>query len=130
MSINLNSAFVGGRLGRDVETKFTADGKCIAKFSLAVDDGWGDKKRTNWLSVTCFDKLAESVGQYCARGSEVVVEGRIQVRQYDDKDGNKRTAWDIIANRVHFGAKANGWQGGGNAAPAPDGEPADDDMPF
>lgn len=118
MSLNLNSVVIGGRIGRDIEPKFSAAGKCIAKFSVAIDDGYGDNKRTNWVPVTCFDKLAESVAQYCGKGSEVVVEGRISVNQYE-KDGEKKTFTEVIANRVHFGAKGN--SGGGNGATQSDG---------
>lgn len=132
MSINLNSAVIGGRIGRDIEPKFTAGGKCVAKFSLAIDDGYGENKRTNWIPVTCFDKLAESVAQYCGKGSEVVVEGRISVSQYE-KDGDKRTFTEVIANRVHFGSKAQGEHsphGRGAAVPPGQGEEEQDDIPF
>lgn len=127
MSINLNSVVIGGRIGREIEPKFSAAGKCIAKFSIAIDDGYGENKRVNWIPVTCFEKLAETVAQHCGKGSEVVIEGRISVSQYE-KDGDKRTFTEVIANRVHFGAKANG----GSGAPAAAGEPTDDgdSIPF
>lgn len=115
MSINVNSVVVGGRLGRDPEVKFSANSEPVCRFSIAVDEGSGDKRHTNWVDCTAFGKTAESVGQYLTKGAEAVVEGRLSIRKYQDKDGNQRTGWSVIASRVHFGAKP---QGGGTSAPA------------
>lgn len=129
MSINVNSVIVGGRLGRDPEVRFGANGDAICRFSVAVDEARKDGDRhTNWVDVTAFGKTGETVGQYLAKGAECVVEGRLNVRKYQDKDGNTRVGWSVVANRVHFGAKP---QGGEQRSTDPDAPTDDgDSIPF
>ena len=101
----MNKVILHGRLGKDPEVKYLASGKAVANFSVATDDGWGDNKQTNWHNVTAWEKTAEAVGKFLTKGSEVIVEGRIQYRSYDDKDGKKRYVTDIVATHVEFVGK-------------------------
>ena len=120
-----NHVTLVGRLGRDPETKFTASGKAVANFSIATDEGFGDKKKTTWHNIVCWEKTAEAVQKYVKKGSLVLVDGRIQVREWEDKAGGKKKAFEIVANRVQFLDKAK---------PAAEGEGSqeagDDDIPF
>lgn len=90
-----------GRLGKDVELRYTQSGKAFATFSLAVDDGYGENKKTYWLSVVVWDKLAERCANALRKGSKVLVEGKLTTRTYE-KDGKKNTAWDIVGFSVEF----------------------------
>lgn len=90
-----------GRLGKDVELRYTAQGKPYATFSVAIDDGFGDKKKTYWVSVVTWDKLAEMCGNSLHKGSKVCVEGKWTSRT-SEKNGAKQTFWDVVANRVEF----------------------------
>lgn len=99
----MNKIVLVGRLGRDPETKSTISGAHISTFSLATDDGYGDKKQTNWHTVVTFGKTADSVGQYLSKGSLVGVEGHVQYRSWDKKDGSgKAYATEVVADRVEF----------------------------
>ena len=103
----MNVVNIIGRLGRDPELRYTQSGKAVCNLRLAVNDG--KDREAVWLDVVCWDKTAELVGQYKHKGDEIAVEGRLQVREYEDKDGNKRKATEIVANRVHFiGPKSEG----------------------
>ena len=103
----VNKAIIVGNLGRDPEVRFTAGGKAVARFSVATTDRWTDQQgqrqeKTEWHNIVVWGKQAETCGQYLAKGRQVFVEGRIQTRNYDDKDGNKRYITEIIANDVQF----------------------------
>lgn len=120
----MNLVIVDGRLGRDPDTKFTGSGKQVTNFSIAVDDGYGEKKVTTWLNIVAWNKTAEAVQKYVKKGSHVLIEGRIQVREWEDKTGGKKKAFEIVANRVQFLDKAK---------PTSEGEGSqevDDDIPF
>ena len=138
--MSVNKVFLIGNLGKDPEVRFTPGGQAVAKFPLATSEVWNDaegqrKERTEWHNIVAWAKLAETCGQYLAKGRQVFVEGSIRTRQYDDKDGNRRYMTEIIAQRVQFlGSRA---AEGGRAAPAPEETPPggassaeDDDIPF
>ena len=142
MARSVNKVTLIGRLGRDPELKYTASGTAYCRFSLATDDSWTDRstgdrqERTEWHSVVAWEKLAEICGQYLAKGRMVYIEGSIQSRQYEDKDGNKRTSFDIRARDMVMLSSPGGGGGGssgGSPQPTatPQAEPAtDDDIPF
>ena len=96
-----------GRLGQDPELKYTPSGAAVCNFSLATSENWTDKsgqkqERTEWHRIVVWGKLAELCNQYLAKGRQAYVEGRIQTRSWDDKDGNKRYTTEINANTVQF----------------------------
>mgnify|MGYP000142929589 CR=1 FL=1 len=101
----LNKVILIGRLGRDPETRFMANGEAVCNFSVATSESWKDKngqrqESTEWHNVTMYRKLAEIAGQYLKKGSQVYLEGKIQSRKYQGKDGIERTAYEIIANEM------------------------------
>lgn len=108
--MNYQKTIVAGRLGRDPETKYLASGDAVCNFSVATSEKRGGEEHTTWFRVVAFKKTAEIAGQYLVKGSEVLIEGRIQTRQWDDKDGNKREAWEVVCDRLVLGAKPQGQQ--------------------
>ena|ERR1700719_1403614 len=102
----MNNVSLIGRLGRDPETRFTGGGKSVTNFSIAVDYGFGEKKTTSWIPVTCWEKTAELAQKYLVKGSQVAVSGRLQERSWQDKEGNKRTVLEVIASQIDFLTKA------------------------
>ena len=101
----LNKVILIGRLGRDPETRFMANGEAVCNFSVATSEKYTDKngqrqEATEWHNVTMYRKLAEIAGQYLKQGSQVYIEGKIKSRKYTDKNGVERTAYDIIANEL------------------------------
>jgi single-strand DNA-binding protein len=110
MAKSLNSVCVGGNIGRDAELSYTPNGKAVAKFSLAISEGWGDNEKTSWLPIIVWDKLAESLAKYLTKGSRIGIQGRLSVRQYE-KDNVKHTVTEIVANDIWLaggGEKAAG----------------------
>ena len=103
----LNKAIVMGRLTRDPEIKKTKSGISVCSFSIACDRDIVDKstneRGVDFINVTTWRSTADLVGKYFTKGRMIVVEGRIQVQNYTDKDGNKRTVTEIVANSVYFG---------------------------
>jgi single-strand DNA-binding protein len=91
-----------GRLGKPPETRYTNSGMAITTFSMAISDGYGDKKKTYWPNFVCFDKTDELVANSLDKGSKVLVEARYTEDQWEDKDGNKRMAVKMLVNRVEF----------------------------
>lgn len=101
----LNVVAIMGRLVKDPELKTTNSGKSVCSFRLANDSGYKDangQSRTNWLDVTAWSKTAEFVCKYFPKGSLIAIEGRLQTRQYQDKNGQNRTAVEIVANNANF----------------------------
>lgn len=96
----MNTITVIGNVGQDPELKYTASGKPIAKFSVADTRGKDEAKQTQWHRVTVFDEQAEVVVEQVRKGARVLVTGRLQIDEYTDKDGNKRTSYDIVADDV------------------------------
>jgi single-strand DNA-binding protein len=103
-----------GNLGKYPELKYTPSGVAVATFSIATSESWKDKdgnaqEKTEWHRIVVWGKLAELCNQYLAKGRQAFVEGRLQTRSWDDKDGSKRYTTEIMANTVQFigGATAN-----------------------
>ncbi|AIF54064.1 single-stranded DNA-binding protein [Pelosinus sp. UFO1] len=97
----MNKVIIVGRLTRDPEVRYTQTGKAVASFSVAVDTGYGENKRADFIPVVVWDKLAEVCGNNLTKGRRVLVEGRLQIRDYE-KDGQKRRAADVVAQNIEF----------------------------
>lgn len=115
----LNKVQLIGNLGRDPELRYSQSGSPVANLNVATTRKWFDKRlnerkeETEWHKVVVFGKSAEACEQHLTKGRQVYVEGRIQTRSYDDKDGNKRYSTEIVADTVQFlGGRSEG--GGGN----------------
>ena len=90
------------RLVTEPSVKVAQTGNKICSFRIAIDDGWGEKKHTDFLNVTCFGKQAENCEKYLAKGRQVAIEGKIHTDSYENKDGRKVYTTDIWANNVEF----------------------------
>ncbi len=112
--MSVNKVILVGRLGRDPETRYTGGGQAVANFSLATDETYRDRngerqKRTEWHKIVVWGKQAEIAQQYLKKGSLVFIEGRIQSREWQDKEGQKRTSFEIVANNFRMlGGRAEG----------------------
>ena len=133
----VNKVILVGRLGKDPEVRFTSGGQAVANFSVATDESWKDKdgekqKRTEWHKLVVWGKLAEIVQQYVKQGDLVYLEGRIQSREWQDKEGQKRTSFEIVADTLRMlgGKKREGQSAGGNAQAGAGSEVSDEDIPF
>ena len=104
----VNKVILIGNLGRDPELRYTQSGQAVANFSLATSESWKDKnsgerkESTEWHRITTWGKTAELASQYLSKGRTVYVEGRLQTREYEDKDGIKRKVTEVVANNVTF----------------------------
>jgi single-strand DNA-binding protein len=106
----VNKAILIGNLGKDPELRYLPSGQSVAKFPLATGSRWKDKDgqwqdRTDWHNIVAFGRTAEVCNEYLKKGSPLYVEGRIQTRSYDDRDGNKRWITEIVAQNVNLLAK-------------------------
>jgi single-strand DNA-binding protein len=138
--MSVNKVILVGRLGRDPETRYTGGGQAVANFSVATDETFKDRngerqKRTEWHKIVVWGKQAEIAQQYLKKGSLIFIEGRIQSREWQDKEGQKRTSFEIVASNFRMlGGRADGAAAGagggasrgggddfeGSAAPADD----------
>jgi single-strand DNA-binding protein len=115
--MSVNKVILVGRLGRDPETRYTGGGQAVANFSLATDESYKDRngerqKRTEWHKIVVWGKQAEIAQQYLKKGSLIFVEWRIQSREWQDKEGQKRTSFEIVANNFRMlGGRAEGAAG-------------------
>jgi single-strand DNA-binding protein len=111
MVFNMNKVIIVGRLTRDPEVRYTQAGKAVASFSVAVDSGFGENKKADFIPVVVWEKLAEICGNNLSKGRRVLVEGRLQIKDYE-KDGQKRRQADVVAQNVEFldGKKEQGRQ--------------------
>ena len=116
----LNRINIMGRLARDPELRRTQTGTPVASFRLAVDRDFKDKstgeRSTDWIDVVAWRATAEFVSRYFTKGRMAVVEGRLQMRDWTDKDGNKRTSAEVVADNVYFGDSKRDGEGGGYSA--------------
>jgi single-strand DNA-binding protein len=126
-----------GRLARDSETRFTQGGMAICSFTVAVDYGFGENKGTNWLRCSLFGKRAEGgLPKYLVKGTQVAITGELRIREYDDKDGNKRTSVDVSVDKLDLIGSRNaensgsGYNQSTNVENATGSAPVDDDIPF
>jgi single-strand DNA-binding protein len=151
---SVNKVILIGNLGRDPETRYMPDGGAVTNVSIATTESWKDKngekqEKTEWHRVAFFGKLAEIAGEYLKKGSQVYVEGRLQTRKWQDKDGQDKYSTEIVADRMQMLGSRQGMGGGdrdaggerdaGPRGPAksPAGKPAgtkfddfEDDIPF
>ena len=102
----LNKAILNGRLTKATELKQTNNGKSVCSFTIAVDRN-RDREKTDFIPIVAWGKTAEFVNQWFGTGDLITIVGRIEVRNYEDKNGNKRTATEIIADEVLFGGSKN-----------------------
>jgi single-strand DNA-binding protein len=105
--MSVNKVILVGRLGRDPETRYTSSGQAVCNFTLATDETYKDRagerqKRTEWHRIVVWAKQAEIAQQYLRKGSLVYLEGRIQTRQWDDREGQKRTTTEIVATNFRM----------------------------
>ena len=154
MARGVNKVILVGNLGKDPEIKYTASGAAIANLTLATSESWNDKQsgekveKTEWHRVVAFQRLAEIMGEYLRKGSQVYIEGRLQTRKWQDQNGQDRWTTEVVANEMQM-LGARGGEGGGQpqgggggfrknpapqqqapAKPALDNDFADDDIPF
>jgi single-strand DNA-binding protein len=142
---SVNKVILVGNLGRDAELRYTPGGAAVATLNLATTEVWNDRnnqrqEKTEWHRVILWGKQAESLQEYLTKGKQIFVEGRLQTRQWDDKDGNKRYTTEIKADRVVLLSGSGRGAGSGqmDRAAAPPGahdeapvEPiTEDDIPF
>jgi len=139
----INKVIIVGRLGNDPEIRYTQQGVGVTNFNVATSENWMDKaglkqERTEWHRIVVWGKMAETCSQYLAKGRQVFVEGRLQTRQWEDKEGGKRYTTEIVASTVQFldrGDKASISAGAGDEqGPLPEMPPSqmhgDEDIPF
>ncbi len=117
---SVNKAILVGNLGKDPDVRYSPDGSAITNITLATTENWKDKsgekqEKTEWHRVAFFGKLAEIAGEYLKKGSQVYIEGRIQTRKWQDKDGQDRYTTEIVADRMHM----LGGRGEAQERPAP-----------
>ena len=147
MARGVNKAILIGNLGRDPEMRYTQNGTAVANFTLATTDSWTGKdgnkeERTEWHNIVAWARLAEICSQYLTKGRHVYIEGRIQTRKWEDRDGNTRYTTEVVAQNMQMlGGRGEGGGGdygggggegaGGGPAPGPDDAGVtDDDIPF
>ena len=119
---SVNKVILIGNLGRDPETRYMPDGGAVTNVSIATTDVWKDKsgekqEKTEWHRVAFFGKLAEIAGEYLKKGSQVYVEGRLQTRKWQDKDGQDKYMTEIVADRMQMLGSRQGMGGGAREAP-------------
>src|SRR4026209_548403 len=124
MAGGVNKAILVGNLGADPEVRFTPGGQAVANFRIAMSTIWNDKagqkqERTEWHRIVVWGRLAELCGEYLSKGRQCFVEGRLQTREWTDKEGKKNYSTEIVANNVQF----IGGRPEGAGAPAPGGNP-------
>lgn len=150
---SLNKVLLLGNLGQDPEVRYTSSGKAVATFTLATSERWkdqegSDQERTEWHRIVAWGRLGEICGEYLSKGKQVYIEGRIQTREWKDKEGQKRTTVEIIAGDMIMlgGSQSRGggdeqrrsFSGPSKGAPAPAKQtggdyyppPPEDDIPF
>lgn len=149
---SVNKTILVGNLGRDAELRYTPGGAAVATLNLATQEVWNDKsgqrqEKTEWHRVILWGKVAEALAEYLTKGKQIYIEGRLQTRQWDDKDGNKRYTTEIRGDKVVLlggggqssGRNAGGGSGqhvrdeevGGHTDPGTQPDPlTDDDIPF
>ena len=156
MARGINKVILVGNLGADPETRYMPSGSAVTNLSVATSESWKDKQtgeqneRTEWHKVVMFDRLAEIAAEYLRKGSQVYIEGKLQTRKWQDRDGNDRWTTEIRANEMQMlggrgggggggsfgggqqggGQQGGGQKSGGSAPPQPGPDDFDDDIPF
>ena len=98
----MNQVSITGRLGQDPELRYTNSGKAVTNLNVANTTGFGENRQTHWFTVVAWNGQAEAVCNYLKKGAQVGVEGFLQTRKWEDKEGNSRISIEIIANRIDF----------------------------
>ncbi len=140
---SVNKVILIGNLGKDPEVRHTPNGTAVANFPIATNEAWNNREgqreeRTEWHRVVAFGRLAEICGQYLKKGKQVYIEGRLQTRSWDDRDGNKRYTTEIVAGTMTMLGRAGEGPSDSYAPPIdeagfagrPSSGPDDDDIPF
>jgi single-strand DNA-binding protein len=123
----VNVVYLLGRVGQVNDMRYTAGGKAVINFSLATNEGYGERQSTTWHDIVAWDKQAEYVGQYIEKGMQLLIEGRIQRRQWEAQDGSKRTKVEVVAFRVtNLSPKKDGAARRESGQP----QPEEDDSPW
>jgi len=143
MARGVNKVILVGNLGADPEVKYMPNGNAVANVTVATSESWKDKQsgeqkdKTEWHRVVFFRRLAEIAGEYLKKGSQIYIEGKLQTRKWQDKNGNDRYTTEIIANEMQMlGGRGGGSGDFGAASSAASPAPAatvdefDDDIPF
>ena len=141
----VNKVVLIGRLGKDPEIRYFKDGTAVANFTIATSEEWkdketGDKKeRTEWHRIVAFRRLGEICGEYLSKGRQVYIEGKLQTREWEDKDGNRRWTTEIVAREMQMlGSRdqgqgnrdADSYQPPGMSGPQSGQTEPEDDIPF
>jgi single-strand DNA-binding protein len=132
--MSVNKVILVGRLGKDPELRYTPQGTAVATFSLATDERYKDRdgnqqQKTQWHNIVTWRGLAEICGKYLHKGKQIYIEGKIQTRSYDDRDGNQRYITEIVADQMQMlGSRDDDHRD--SAAPPEDQAPAFDDPVF
>ena len=132
----INKVILIGTMGRDPEMQYSASGTAVCTISVATSESWKDKsgekvEKTEWHRVVAFQKLAEIMGKYLVKGSTLYIEGKLQTRKWQDKDGNDRYTTEIVARDMQMlGSKPAEKQEGFRKEKEPDPGFDDDDIPF
>lgn len=144
--MSVNKAILIGRLGQDPELRYTAGGKAVCSFSLATSERWtgqdGQKQEsTTWHNIVSWGRQAEVMKEYLTKGQQVYIEGRIDNRSYEDKEGQKKYRSEVVVQNFQFlGSRGEGAGSGGGGSvssgasagmpPESQAGPEDDDLPF
>ena len=135
----VNKVILIGNLGADPEVRYTQNGTAVANFRIATTETWkkeGEKEElTEWHRVVAFGRLAQICGEYLSKGSKVYIEGRIQTRKWEDRDGNPRYTTEIMAREMKMLSPRGTEEGqsgrySNEEPPLPDVPPMEDDVPF
>jgi len=140
---SVNKVILVGNLGRDPEVRYAQSGTAVANFSVATNEAWNNREgkreeRTEWHRVVVFGKLADICGQYLTKGKQVYIEGRLQTRNWEDREGNKRSTTEIVASNMVMLGRGDSPASGSFAPPIEDdpqgrggpSSPPGDDIPF
>jgi single-strand DNA-binding protein len=154
MARGINKVILVGTLGADPDTRYTPSNAAVTNLSLATNESWKDKQsgeqkeKTEWHRIVMFNRLAEIASEYLRKGSQIYIEGKIQTRKWEDKEGKDRWTTEIVANEMQMlggrssggnpgGASGSEFASSGSSAPAPSSAPSsdasddfDDDIPF
>lgn len=142
----VNKVILIGNLGRDPELRYTQSGQPVANFTLATTESWNSKEggredRTEWHRIVAWGRTGELCAQYLSKGRTVYIEGRIQTREWENREGQKQRTTEIVAQTVQFlggprgggagsGRGGSGGSGGPSEGPGPSEPPPGDDIPF
>ena len=150
MARGINKVILVGTLGADPDTRYTPSNAAVTNLSLATNESWKDKQsgeqkeKTEWHRIVMFNRLAEIASEYLRKGSQIYIEGKIQTRKWEDKEGKDRWTTEIVANEMQMlggrssggnpgGASGSEFASSGSSAPAPSSDASDDfddDIPF